>query len=140
LKINIEVIAHKDQRCGMTGNWWTDEDGIIQMRISRMGDIRYEMMHVVHEVKELAVSITDPVAMDDKITDAYDDSFLEARAKSPDRPGYGEPGFGKGCPYGKGHHAGTADEMLLCAIYGINWNDYDQRVCEVAFEGKEFND
>jgi hypothetical protein len=138
IKLHIEVIPHKEQRAGMTGEWWTDENGVVQIRVSRMGDIRYEAMHVAHEVKEWALSVNDPVAMDDKITDAYDDAFLEKRAASLDIPGYGEPGFGAGCPYGLGHHVGTADEMIMCAFYGVNWNDYEKRVCEVAFDGKEF--
>jgi hypothetical protein len=140
VKINIEVIPHKDQRCGITGEWWTDADGIFQVRVSRMGDKRYEALHIVHEIAEWAASLMHPDIMDDKITDAYDEDFLRKRENGELPVKLEEPGFGPGCPYGDGHHIGTGFEMILCPIMGVNWTNYEARVDEVAFEGKEFED
>lgn len=137
--INIQVIAHKEQACGITGEWWTDENGVVQIRVSRLGDIRAEALHIAHEVVEWAASVGDPLAMDDDLTNVQDEKFLKLRREGKLPKGHEEVGFGPNCLYAKGHHLGTATELILCQNLGLNWIDYDNRVCQVAFEGKEFD-
>ena len=139
LKINIQVISHKEQGpAKVTAQWWTDEAGVIQVRISRLGDIRAELLHLVHELVEIACSITHPEIMDDVLTDAYDEEFLRKRAAGELPLGHEEVGFGENCPYSGGHHAASGVELMICPHMDLNWVDYDNRVCEVAFDGKEF--
>jgi hypothetical protein len=135
-RINIEIIPHSKQVCGITGEWFTDKDGTVQIRVSQMGDLRAEAMHIVHEVVEWAASIIDPQAMSDTLTDAQDEEFLRKRKEGTLPEGHEEPGFGTDCFYGKGHHLGTAMEMILCQHYGMNWIDYDNHVREIS-KGKE---
>jgi hypothetical protein len=139
-EIRIKFIPHKEQRWGMTGEWWisVDEAGVIEVRISFMGDLRCELLHAVHEVIEIATSIMSREAMSDEITDAYDQGFFDRQERKELRLGDYEPGFGEGCPYGHGHHFGTGAEMNLCPWMKLNWIDYDARVEEVA-EGKVFD-
>jgi hypothetical protein len=132
LKLNIEVIPHSEQKAGITGEWWTDEAGVYQIRVSQMGDVRYELLHIVHEVVELAASLTHPEIMSDELTDKYDDEFLRTREADELPEGHEEPGFGIGCPYGRGHHLGTAAELMLCPEMGVNWIEYDNHVREVS--------
>lgn len=138
MKLNIEVIPHKSQKCGITGEWWTDPDGVVQIRVSRFGDSRYEALHIVHEVAEWAASMMHPEIMSDELTDKYDEEFLRKREAGELPKGLEEPGFGPGCPYGPGHHIATGFELILCPSMGVNWMEYQRRIDEVAFEGKEF--
>lgn len=134
--INIKVIPHKDQVCGITGEWYTDKKGTVQIRVSQMGDLRAEAMHIVHEVVEWAASIINPLTMDDTLTDAQDKEFLRKREEGILPEGHEEPGFGPDCLYGPGHHLGTAVEMILAQYYGINWIDYDNHVRAIS-KGKK---
>lgn len=135
-EINIKIIPHIEQSSGITGNWYTDKNGVVQISVSQMGDRRAEAMHVVHEIVEWASSIIDPTAMNDEITDIIDDDFLKKREKGELPEGHEEPGFGPSCLYSKGHHIGTAVEMILCQHYGLNWVEYDNHVREIS-KGKK---
>jgi len=139
-EIRIKFIPHAEQPQGMTGEWWCNKEelGVIEVRVSHMGDLRCELAHASHEVTEIAASITSKEAMSDEISDAYDNAFFVKQENKLLRIDEDEPGFGEGCPYGPGHHIGTAGEMGLCAFWGLNWIDYSIRVSEVA-EGKVFD-
>ena len=53
MKINIETIPHSDQRYPTVGDYWDDENGVIQVRVSDMKDWRYEALVVMHELIEM---------------------------------------------------------------------------------------
>ena len=52
MKILIETIKHSEQRYPTVGDYWTDSDGTLQVRVSEMGDDRYALLVAVHEVIE----------------------------------------------------------------------------------------
>ena len=53
MKINIETIPHGDQRYPTVGDYWDDENGVMQVRVSDMKDWRYEALVVIHELVEM---------------------------------------------------------------------------------------
>ena len=53
MKINIETIPHGDQRYPTVGDYWDDENGVMQVRVSDMKDWRYEALVIIHELVEM---------------------------------------------------------------------------------------
>ena len=49
MKINIETISHGQQRYPTPGDYWYDEEGTLQVRISDLGNELYEKMIAIHE-------------------------------------------------------------------------------------------
>ena len=122
LKIQIETIPH-DQHCYPTvGNYWDDSDGTLQVRVSEMGDPRYEFLVAVHELieKELCRQrgISEP-----EIT-RFDVQFEEERERGlhdPDK----EPGDDPSAPYHRDHVFATKLERMLAREMGVDWDAYE---------------
>lgn len=137
MKINIKVIKHEDQRDAITGQWWMDERGVLQIRVSRMGNSDYEKLHIMHELFEAFASTYDK-GVTDASTETFDKAFVERR-KRGDLPAHiTEPGFDPECPYHDEHMAATGVEMLLATFLKVKWSDYEKRCREVSWEGKKF--
>jgi hypothetical protein len=137
-KVSIKVIPHKEQRCPITAQWSYTSEGGVDITVSRMGDVRYEMLLALHELSE-AISCTFASGMTDEETDAFDEEFLSKRRAGRLPPELEEPGFDPRCPYGPAHHIATGTELVHCAALGVNWAEYEKRAREVSWEGKEFS-
>lgn len=122
MKINIETIPHKDQRYQTVGDYWIDEDGTIQVRVSEMGTDIYEQMVAVHELVELLMCLYKKIPFEE--IDKFDMDFERTR-KSVDPS---EPGFDQRAPYKNEHAIATAVELVMCAHLGIAWQDYENKV------------
>lgn len=125
MRINIESISQKDHRYPTCGDYWMDEDGVMQVRVSKMGDEMYEAMVIIHELTEFFLlrkrGISEPDIM------KFDLQF-EERIKNGEAGENDEPGFAKDSPYRQEHTIATAIEMSICAMAGMSWNDYDKAV------------
>lgn len=125
MEIHIKTIAHKDQRYETVGDYWYDDLGILQVRVSGMGDPFYETMVVIHELIEEALTkkrgLSEPEIMD------FDIAFEKARALGL-KTKESEPGFDENAPYLKEHTFATSVEMGMCALSGVSWNEYDRTV------------
>jgi hypothetical protein len=137
-RVTIKVVPHKEQRCPITAQWSYTNDGTIEITISRMGDVRYEMLLALHELSE-AITSTFVPGMDDATTDKFDDAFLQRRREGKLPPEGEEPGFAPDCPYGPQHHVATGTELTHAPWLGVNWEEYERRSREVTFDGKEFD-
>jgi len=122
MRINIEVIPHEEQRYPTVGDYWM-EDGVQQVRVSRLPDWRYEILVAVHEIVELAVTRHRGIA-EDLISD-FDIAFEKAR-ESGDR--HGEPGDHPESPYRHEHFFATNLERLLAAELDVDWFEYESYV------------
>ncbi len=118
----IEVIPHAQQRYETVGDWWFDEGGTLQIRVSQMGEWRSEMAVATHELSEAIAcreaGIPEPVCM------AFDIEY-ERKRKPGDNS---EPGDAPNCPYGPQHKAATAIERQFVESHGLTWKEHEARV------------
>jgi hypothetical protein len=99
-----------------------------EVRVVDMGNEFYEKMVVIHELIEEALTkkrgLTEPEIMDF-------DKYYEMRRDQGLVPEDSEPGFDKSAPYIREHTLATSCEMMMCALAGESWTDYDRTVMEL---------
>lgn len=122
--ICIKTIPHTEQRYPTTGDYWIDADGIMQVRISELGNPAFEWAVLVHELTEIALVLHRGIKIED--IDAFDIQFEANRTNNID-----EPGDDPSAPYQNEHCLATAAERMLIAAMGVKWADYD-KVCRDA--------
>lgn len=123
MKIHIETILHEAQRYPTVGDYWDDEAGVEQIRVSAMEDWRYEALVAVHELVE-KILVKQRGISEQSISD-FDIAFEQAREEGTVR---GEPGDDPRAPYQKEHFFATNLERLLAAELGVDWFEYDTLV------------
>lgn len=126
MKIVIETIPHSSQRYETPGDYWTDPDGTIQIRISEMGDDLSEKLVAVHELVE--VILTDKKGISEQSITDFDIEFENNRKKGNED----EPGFDNKSPYKNEHAIATSVELIMCAHLGFSWKDYEDIVNNVS--------
>jgi hypothetical protein len=122
MRINIETVPHEEQRYPTVGDYWA-EDGVEQVRISKMADWRYEILVTVHELVEMAITKHRGIA-EEAIT-AFDVAFEKDREAGAV---FGEPGDQPAAPYRREHFFATNLERLLAAELDVDWFEYDAYV------------
>lgn len=119
-KIIIEVIPHEEQRYETLGDYYFDDEGVLQIRISKMKENKHEMLVAVHELIEVLQTesngVTEPAIV------AFDKKFEERREPGNED----EPGDDPIAPYVKEHCIATAVERLMCALIGYSWKYYEE--------------
>lgn len=121
--MHIESIPHESQRYPTVGDYWLDENGVEQVRVSEMPDWRYEALVVIHELIEMIITRHRGIAEED-IT-RFDIDFEESREKALV---VGEPGDHPKAPYRREHFFATNLERLLAAELDVDWFEYDRFV------------
>jgi hypothetical protein len=128
LKINVQTIPHDEHRYPTSGDYWEDEEGTLQVRISEVGDRRYEFLVAMHELIEFELcrlrGIGEPV-----IT-AFDVQFereIDERVRDPDE----EPGDDPSAPYHREHVFATKLERMLADEMGVDWDEYEDSLGEL---------
>ncbi len=128
MQINIKTIKPEKQRYPTVGDYWYDEEGVLQIRVTDLGDEFLEKLIVIHELIEEALTkkkgLSEPEIMD------FDLAFEKRRDLGlVDK--LSEPGFDNDAPYLKEHTFATSVEMGMCALAGISWTDYSKKVDEI---------
>lgn len=120
MNIIIRTIPHSKQRYETVGDWQYDEvTDTLNIRVSDMGNWRYEAMVGIHEAIE-AILCRDK-SVSEKDVDEFDMNF----------DGEGEPGNDPSAPYFSQHQAATTVEKLMCNFMDLNWDHYDKTVEEL---------
>ena len=134
MKINIDIIRHEQHRYETAGDWWLDEEGVLQVRVSQMEDSRYTALVALHEVVEVLV---ESIARQGELkvrpslvalTDAFDKRYEESRAEGDD---YSEPGYDPDCPVYQGHMIASAVEHLAAMLMNVNYNHYQAAIFDL---------
>ena len=126
MRIIVETIDHDLQEYETVGNYWTDENGDMQIVVSKMGNSDYEFLVALHELVEAKLCQKRGIS-DGEIT-AFDVEFEEKR-----KPGdVSEPGDSRDAPYQNEHCLATAVERMVCAAMGVSWQDYEQAVLRLS--------
>jgi hypothetical protein len=123
MKINIETIPHGEQRYPTVGDYWDDEAGVVQVRVSDMKDWRYEALVAVHELVEMFLTKHRDIA--EPCISEFDIKFEQSREQALLT---GEPGDHPNAPYRREHFFATNLERLLSAELGVDWFEYDRDV------------
>jgi hypothetical protein len=125
MKINIETIDHNLQAYPTVGNYWYDSEGVLQIRVSEMGEKKYHMLVVLHELIE--EFLTNQLGItEEEITNF--DLYYEKRREQGLVEENSEPGFDAAAPYRNQHAIATGVELILAGILGVDWKKYDQLV------------
>jgi hypothetical protein len=138
VNVNIEVISQTKQRYCTAGDWWLDEDGNLQIRVSRTRP-HFEALVAHHELTEAMLCIFAGITT--KQVDDFDIQYECARSSieeddvEPTRAdcgcvvlGWTEPGDDIHAPYYKQHQIATGFERTMAAEMGVSWHDYEAEV------------
>jgi hypothetical protein len=123
LKVNIETIPHDQHRYTTVGDWWIDDAGTIQIRVSDLGDWRREALVGVHELVE--IFLCKHAGITTEAVDKFDKDFEASR--HPDNED--EPGDDPQAPYVQQHCIATGVERILAAEMGVKWKPYEEQLC-----------
>ena len=116
MKVTIETIPHADQRYPTAGDWFFEGSGDLVIRVSDMGNWKYEALVAFHELAEVLLCKSRGVVTAQ--ADAFDMAFT----------GEGEPGDDPSCPYRREHFFATNVERLLADQIGVDWQEYDSAI------------
>lgn len=133
MNVKIEVIPHKDQRYPTVGDWYYEPGPpeTIVIRVSDMGNWKYEMLVAVHELFEVLVCRQNGVTQE--MVDKFDMEFEKERtlrmekADPEDRAliAIEEPGDDPAAPYAFEHCSATGVERILASELGVSWSEYE---------------
>lgn len=122
----IKSIPHSQQRYPTLGDYYTAADGSVFIKVSRLGNWRYEFLIGLHELIEEAVTRSRGIAEP------------EIKAFDEAHPELDDPGMDPRAPYHREHVLATAIEMLVAQELGVDWAKYDAD-CKALFEGHNGN-
>jgi hypothetical protein len=116
MRIVIESIPHEDQRYPTVGDWWVDEAGTWQIRVSELNNEKMAFLVGLHELVEMACCLSDGVTQES--VDLFDKHYA----------GEGEPGDDIEAPYWTQHQQASSVEQTLAAWLGVDWDEYDRAI------------
>lgn len=121
LNIQIKTIPHSEQRYETPGDFWI-ENGVMQYRISDLGNQWKEMAILIHELVESFLCLLRGVKWED--IDKFDMEFEKNRKEG----NFDEPGDDKNAPYKKEHFFAEILERLFIKECDIDWDKYNDEV------------
>ena len=126
MKINFKVIHSSEHRYPTCGDYWFDESsGTWEFRVSRMGNLYYEILVLIHEITEWAMC--EVAGIPEPEIKAFDEMFEAERAagKWNDEA---EPGHDPRAPYRRQHQCAEMVERLAAFLMGVDWILYSNAV------------
>ena len=124
MKIIVETIPHHKQRYPTVGDWEWQGDNLF-IRVSELGDWRYEMLVAFHEIAESL--ICKQRGIPESVVNEFDIEYERNRPEGD----LSEPGDDVCAPYYHEHQFSTCVERLLCRELGVDWKQYDQAIGEL---------
>jgi len=126
-KITIEFIEHPMQRLGEVGDWWFDHEGDLHVRVSDLGEWRYNFLFARHEMDEAILCKYAGIS-----TEMVDEDQKERGSESDDPDSFsGYPGS----PYQQQHNDALAAEWTMSRLLGVTWSYYAHAVGVVEGDG-----
>lgn len=121
MNISIKVIPQSEMRPEVDGaDWFWDEHGDLQVRVSPMSDWRRETLLAIHETCEAILCKHNGVTQ--QSVDVFDQEYDKTHtfdANAGDDPT---------APYVREHCFATAIERIMCAELDVNWESYDKEL------------
>jgi len=125
MKIEIKTIPHSEHRYPTVGDWWWDHDGTLQIRVSKMGNWKYEVLVALHELIE--VLLCKDRGIKPKDVDNFDMQYEREREQGLHGPDE-EPGWDKKAPYRKEHAFAEKIERMFARQLKVAWKRYNDKV------------
>lgn len=122
--IDIKVIPNEKQRYRTAGDWFYTGE-ILCIRVSEMGNWKFEMAVAIHELVEFLI------CKSEDITQKECDDFDLQYEKDRDTGKYTsdqEPGDDPHAPYAIPHSIATAVERIFIAAVCESWARYNAKV------------
>lgn len=119
-EICIKIIPHNEQRYETVGDYWKDENGIWQIRVSQTKSDAVSLLVALHELVEFI--LVDWSCISEEEITKFDIEFERKRKRGNND----EPGFDTNAPYKNEHAIATAVELIMCAKMNIPWKDYEK--------------
>lgn len=129
MEINIKSIPSELMRYPTCGDYWTDENGVLQIRVTEMNKRSMQSV-VLHEIVEKFV--TEYQGISEKEIDKFDINYENNRTENDT-----EPGDSPDCIYKDAHSFAIAIEMLLANKLGVDWDNHDNLVIETEIKEEE---
>lgn len=114
MNADIRTIPHADQRYPTAGDWWWEGD-TLHIRVSQLGDPRFEFLVAVHEFVEAMLCKFQGVP--EHAVDRWDLTYKGDYAD--------DPGNDPGAPYHNQHREGIVHERLLAYTLALPWPAYE---------------
>lgn len=121
MRIVIETIPHSKHRYETVGDFWWEQDGSLQIRVSKMVDERYSLLVALHEMIEATLCERRGIAEPDIM--AFDQSIIMEPNEYAD-----DPGHDPAAPYHVEHVFAECIERLMAQQLGVNWQEYGRAV------------
>lgn len=115
-KSNIETIPHSKQRYETIGDWKIDKAGNIKIKVSSLGDWRFEFLVGIHELIEVVLCRHRGIT--GQSVDEFDMSHLDLD----------EPGEDPQAPYHKEHMLAMDIERMLASELSVDWEEYSKAI------------
>jgi hypothetical protein len=128
LNVCIKTIpAEVGHRCGYAtaGDWWYDEEGVLQIRVTELGDRRSEAAIAMHEWAEAEHCRLANVS--DAQICQFDTQFESERATGL-HSATEEPGDDPRAPYRESHWRAIHVERALCHALDLPWDEHNGNV------------
>lgn len=123
--IVIKIIPHENHRYETVGDYWIDEEGDWQVRVSEFGSFDHQFLVAIHELTEFW--LTQKRGITEESISAFDINFEKEREEGKHTLGE-EPGNNINAPYYREHRFSENIERQLALEGGIDWFDYDNMV------------
>ncbi len=120
--IFVQYIHHSLQRYDTCGDWWFDEHGSLQVRVSMMDDKRSMEAVALHEIIEALLCRAHGVPEEE--VSRFDKQY-EAMRTPHDTS---EPGDEPDAPYHVEHRAATLIEKKYLSHLGVSWKEHTETV------------
>jgi hypothetical protein len=117
MKIIIEAIPHEEQRLGQPGDWYYDPDGTLRIRVTDLGDWRYNFLLARHELDEAMLCKLAGISVEE--VDSFD-SRPESEAQDDPDSFSGYPG----ASYQNQHNDALAAEWVMSRLLEVDWQKY----------------
>ncbi len=122
MKLTITTIPHERQRYDTVGDWKFTPRGHLMIRVSQMGDPRYETLIALHELVEAV--LCREAGIDQREVDRFDMAYETSRHLGDKS----EPGDDPAAPYHHQHVSATWFEQHLAGLLHVDWEAYDAEV------------
>jgi hypothetical protein len=114
-RIILEVIPHEQQRLDALGDWFFTQEGNLTVRVSDLGDWRYNFLVLRHEMDEAIL------CMHNGITTEMVDEDQAKLLPTDDPDSYS--GF-PGARLQNQHNDALAAEWQMSRLLSVNWESY----------------
>jgi aminoglycoside phosphotransferase (APT) family kinase protein len=129
LNVRIKTIPHRCQEYDTVGNYWRDVSDcgapVLEIRVSRMRDRRYEFLVALHEMIE--AFMCERRGLPFGAITRFDIEYERNRRK-----GEGvEPGASRDAPYRREHRFAERIERIVAGELRVDWRKYGSAVARL---------